>query len=216
MVATASNPVTAETRRFSIHVSRPLWIGVVTLGLVVTATGLLFGLPIYAKQRTVRKFFEMHVVTAHMRGEPNWLRRLGGDDWMQGFDQISSIDFSFADVGDDDLAAMSRLSTLQHLVFDGSSVTDAQLRHIRNLPRLASLGLNGTRITDAGLRSMHRLPKLRNLDLQGTRITDSGLEHLEAFIEDLVLDGTPVTNAGLAHLHGMPNLRQRPSASNPR
>lgn len=50
-----TDPTTPESRRFSIRLPRPLWIGLATVVLVVVTIGLQFGVPIYRRHVAIRE-----------------------------------------------------------------------------------------------------------------------------------------------------------------
>lgn len=111
---------------------------------------------------------------------------------------------------DDELAHVSGLTNLEHLVLsppmarETNRVTNRGLVHIKSLRHLLRLDLGGTQITDAGLVQIEGLTSLTKLDLSGIKITDAGLLHLRglARLEHLNLRDTRITDSGIAQLRG--------------
>jgi len=104
-----------------------------------------------------------------------WLRKWLGDDF---FDSVAGVLFSRADIGDDDLPCLSRLTDLQVLMLHDTQISDVGLVHVQGLTNLEVLLLRNTRVTDAGLVHLAGLNKLKRLELHGTQVTDKGLDEL--------------------------------------
>jgi hypothetical protein len=81
-----------------------------------------------------------------------------------------------ADVTDETLKYLQRMSRLRELDLNDTQVTDAGLKLVAQLPKLQGLRLRGTRITDAGFRaSLMPLELLRHVDATGTGVKSSTL-----------------------------------------
>ena len=69
----ATEPITPEPRRLSIRLPRPLWIGVATAVLVVTAVALQFGMPIYRRYVATREIERVGGLVTTFGSSPAWL-----------------------------------------------------------------------------------------------------------------------------------------------
>lgn len=233
MTTVGPSAVADESRRLSIRMPRPLWIGFAAVLLLLTSIGLCIGLPSYRQRAAIREIervggeFEIHL------GGPNWLRHWVGDEWLKPFDIVVEVNFMNADGTDAhlvDLSALTRVEVLdlQNTGFTGfeagyfrrlkqlrslqlfrTKITDAGLEHLALPESVNSLCLADTGISDVGLRSLQRLPRLQELSLEGTGVTDNGLSHLKAHsrLEYLDLQGLPITDDGLEHLKAITSLR---------
>jgi hypothetical protein len=107
--------------------------------------------------------------------QPQWLRRLLGDDF---FCSVYTVSLYRTDITDAGLEHLKALRQLIGLTLSETQVTDASLVHLKTLTRLAFLHLDGTRVTDVGLAHLTVLNQLYRLSLDDTPVTDAGLEHL--------------------------------------
>lgn len=115
--------------------------------------------------------------------------------------------------GDDGLAYVGELKSLESLELEKTIVTDDGLRHLKGLANLEYLDLTDTHIGDAGLKHLKGLESIGWLVLDGTNVTDAGLEHLTGMTELYVLSlrSTNVTQDGLNTLRlALPNCSLRP------
>jgi hypothetical protein len=201
-----------ESRRFSIRLPRPLWVGAVALVLIVVAFGISFGVPIYRQQAARREIGRLGGRLEEKYHGPQWLRRLLGYDRTRVFDVINVVRLGGTDFGDGDMQFLIGLGSVEHVVLYDTKVTDSALVHLRTLGRLKRLYLHGTQVTDEGIKPLTALSQLRVLDLSGTEITDAGLEQLGDMktLVRLYVDGTEVTDAGVAELQrALPSLNIR-------
>lgn len=91
MAAAAQLPMSPEPRRFSIRLPRPLWIGLATGGLIVTAVALVVGVRICRHRAAVR---EVELVGGYARlvpSGPNFLRNWLGDEWTTILDTVIEV-----------------------------------------------------------------------------------------------------------------------------
>ncbi len=178
------DPTARVSRRFSISVPRPLWIGLAAIVVIVTAAGLRLGLPKFLQQMAIRQVERLGGSVGTNPVGPEWLRSRVGRIFPIFFVEVLRVDLR------------------------GTEADDATLVHLKGFPRLYHLRLSGTRVTDTGLAHLEDLTELGFLELQGTQITDAGLVHLEGLtrIDKLVLCRTAVTGAGLANLRRMTEL----------
>jgi Leucine Rich repeat len=104
--------------------------------------------------------------------------------------------------GDDGLAHLAGLKSLDSLYLKDTKIGDAGLAHLAGLSKLETLNLDGTRVTDAGLTQLARLPKLKTLSLCRTVITDAGLAQIAGLkaCREVMLEDTKTTQAGIASL----------------
>jgi hypothetical protein len=105
------------------------------------------------------------------------------DDVMREFQRLPRLESlalnGAAEIGDEGLAHLGRLTELKHLSLPTSKVTDKGLAHLVNLKRLESLRLWSGRITDEGLKTISGIEGLKGLTLFGaSNVTEAGLQHL--------------------------------------
>jgi hypothetical protein len=113
-------------------------------------------------------------------------------------------------------SAIERVSHLEHvtsLVIEGAQLTDDGVRHLARLSRLQELTLGGPRsaITDRGLEVLRHLPTLRTFQMcWAPRISDAGVANLRfcGELEDVNLLGTPTGDGVIAALAGKRKLRR--------
>ena len=80
------------------------------------------------------------------------LEQLGAKITRVDFD-VLKVDFSFAEITDDDLMHLAGLKdqgTFEFLYLDNTEITDAGLVHLKSLKWVTSLSLKGTFVTDDG------------------------------------------------------------------
>lgn len=147
--------------------------------------------------------------------EPEWLRKILGDDF---FGTVVGMSIYDNKITDERLAYVARLSQLQLLRLNNTRITDAGLVHIEGLTKLKRLEINDTQITDAGLAHLAGLPHVTALSLDTTQITDVGMHQIVKDLPQvglLSLDGTRITDAGLPHLAGLTTLQMLWIGDNP-
>ena len=211
----ATDPMTPEPCRFSIRLPRPLWISLSTFMLIVVATAIGIGAPIYRQRAAFREIARLDgLVITESRG-PEWLRERLGDHWREVFDKVVGVEvvevgLDYSDATDATLGEIRWLTGLKSLSLEGTQITDASLRNVTDLTRLQTLVLRGTQITDEGTVHLKGIKHLQHLVLSGTMVTDAGLAELTSLtaLEHLELCGTRVTDAGLAQLEGLIRLKE--------
>jgi hypothetical protein len=198
----ATDPITPEPRRMSIRLPRPLWIGLFTGVLIVTATVLQIILPIWRQQRAIREIQRLGGRIVIENGGPEWLRARVGDEHMKYFDRVVKADLTVKAVDDSTLRHVATLDNLQSLWLGNSRITDDGLVHLRRMTQLEQLWLGNTRVTDAGLVQLKALGRLHELSLGNTDVSDAGLAHLQGLraLQRLSLGNTRVTEAGVVEL----------------
>ncbi len=124
--------------------------------------------------------------------QPAWVRWLLGPEL---FDRVVAVDLSHvqansvaisclpalpylrelkassAELNDEDLVTVGRLSGLCRLDLSASSVTDQGVTHLRRLVSLRSLSLAETAVSDQSAAALQCLTGLRQLDLSGTAVS---------------------------------------------
>jgi hypothetical protein len=208
MLTASANATHPTSRRFTVRLPRPLWIGLVTLLLIVMSVGLRLGLPIYRQHAAVRAIQRLgRDVTLRTRC-PQWLRDRVGEERANLFDEVVEVDLGETAADDSMLVHVGQLRGLQTLFLNHTKVTDTGLAHLTSLTGLQSLYLGDTAVTDRGIAHLEGLAGLQELSLTRTHVTDSGIVHLKAMtnLKFIGLAGTKVTDAGLAHLKGFTEL----------
>lgn len=136
-------------------------------------------------------------------------------------------------IGDEDIAALARLTSLKRLYLGRTDITNEGVRHLRGLRNLEVLFLDRTQIFDDGLAHLKELKNLRELSLQETKVVGPGLAHLTDLdqlralslrdtqlasgnpddlrlppaLERLDVSFLPLTNEHLKHLDDLKDLR---------
>jgi hypothetical protein len=236
----------ARPRRFQFRL-RTLLILMGLLG-VLLATLRAYLVP-YHEQRATMALVERLNGSCQTRGATTWASR---------FTLTPSYNVVLANLADCDqpaeyIDAIARLPSLETLVVGGAAFGDDQLAALRKLTTLRWLVLDSTRVTPAAVEALreslphlhiheseHRiiahfrslggqvfaspwdapselqqrvgrdlLGHLRGLNLSGTQVTDAELADLAELkeLKFLWLSNTKVTDAGLAHLAGLTSLR---------
>jgi Leucine-rich repeat (LRR) protein len=138
---------------------------------------------------------------------------------LQHLKDLRCLYINGAQMTDNSVAIIRRLSHLEELYLDRTAVTDVGLRHLSAI-KVRHLSLADTRITDEGLETLASMPQLEVLNISGTQITDAGLRRLQEVksLKEVYLTLTPVTDTGMdALLSALPSLvikdRFRPRGS---
>jgi len=199
----------SEPHRLSIALPRPLWLGLATLALIVTALVVQIGVPIYRQEAALREIKRVGGHVGTLPGSPQWLRKKVGDERMRLFEKVTEVDLSGTHVTDTELVFLNGLPHIKHLRLNYTDITDTGLSHLRGLYGLQELWLGNPHVTDSGLAHLKGLTNLRKLWLAHTRVTDAGLAHLQSLkkLEELSLYATVVSDHGLAHLKGLTSLQ---------
>ena len=130
---------------------------------------------------------------------------------------LKALDLGVAPATAAGLAAIGRLTRLEHLSVNGAGVPDSAVAHLAELVKLRELHLDDVPVTDAGLASLAGLAALEGLYLNQARVTDAGLATLARFpgLTGLTLSGARITDAGLPTLARLANLRSLNLDDNP-
>jgi internalin A len=195
-----------EKERPRIALPRPLWLGLVSVLVIVTGIALRVGIPSYRQRAAIQVVDSLGGSVESVVEIPDWIEEWFGDgvtekaDWL--FRIVINVRLGGTPATDDSLSCIRVFAGLRRLNLDGTQVTDAGLQHLKGLTKLTRLYLDGTQVTDAGLEHLMGLANLESLSLDGTQVNDVGLEHLKGLtkLEYLFLDGTQVTPRGVAEL----------------
>lgn len=82
-------------------------------------------------------------------------------------------------LSEDDVQAISRLQTLQHVVLFRTNITDSDLKAICALPRLEGLNLTSTEVTDAAVDELVRVGSLRYVCLGNVKVSPEAIKRLK-------------------------------------
>ena len=187
MHSALSIPPTPEPRRRLIRLPRPLWIGVVTVLLIVVALGLRIGIPVYRQQAAIREIQRLGgVVYVQPRG-PIWLRERIPARFNELFGEVDFISLQETSATDATLAHLQGLNGLKQLWLTATSVTDSGMLHLKGLTNLQMLHLERTLVTDVGLAHLKSLTRLRDLRLLQTPVTDAGVAELKLDLPNLIV-----------------------------
>ena len=111
---------------------------------------------------------------------------------------------------DDNLQALSSLTSLRVLCADGHQLTPAGLKQLASMPFLQEIRLPGANWTDETIALLQPLKSLRRIDLADSAITNAGLAELANItsLEWIDLQGTDITNQGVAALAALNDLQR--------
>jgi len=167
-----------------VRLPHPLWILLAVLLLFLIAAGLGIAVPHYRQQTALREIERLRGNVSISAGGPGWLRRWLGDERMQPFDTVSTVDLARSRVTDGDLICLIHLRGLRRLNFWTAHISDAGLVHLRGLTDLRRLDLDDTGITDAGLVHLYPLTHLERVTMRATLVTDAGIAELQRRLPD--------------------------------
>jgi hypothetical protein len=182
-----SIPPTPEPCRRLIRLPRPLWIGVVTVLLIVVALGLRIGIPIYRQQVAIREIQRLGGVVQFRARGPIWLRERIPARFNELFGEVDFVSLSETSATDATLAHLQGLDGLKQIWLTATSVTDSGMPHLKGLTNLQILFLDRTRVTDAGLAHLKGLTRLRILALLQTPVSDAGVAELKRELPNLTV-----------------------------
>jgi hypothetical protein len=133
------------------------------------------------------------------------------EQWLElqtGCEGLTRLEIDHADIEDADLAVLESLPALTLLKL-GCEVGDDGLAHISRVTSLEVLNLPEGRFTRESLMLLAELPKLRQLRIHSPHVGDEGLRIIATLpaLKYLHLIGCPITAAGLEHLQGMTQLQ---------
>jgi Leucine-rich repeat (LRR) protein len=117
---------------------------------------------------------------------------------------LSSLTINNANIDDDGVTTVAKLSKLRTLSLYGTQISDAGLANLANqLTDLESLVLSATQVTDSGMSHVGKLTKLKTLRLGQTAVGDDGLKQLDGLtdLESIYVDQANVTSEGHRQFH---------------
>jgi len=160
--------------------------------------------------------------------------KLSGYDGNSDPPTVASVES--ANVTDDDLRQVGRLTSLTglglagknitdagviasltgsklritYVVIDGGMLTDATLKAVGGLPKLERLFIRTEGFTNVALAGLKSCPELRSIELCGKEYGDEAVRSLAGVkkLQSLQLESTAVTGAGFAALAGSKELKQ--------
>jgi hypothetical protein len=128
----------------------------------------------------------------------------------QGFVEVRTADLRGRTIAAKDVSSLSGLIYLQSLRIDRAELNDENIAAIARMSGLTELSMTYTKVGDDGLREVTRLPKLEKLHLTGVPVTDNGAALLASMpsANELFIRWTKITNAGAERLRAaLPNCR---------
>lgn len=120
-----------------------------------------------------------------------------------------------ANISDEGLQVVGRISSLESLSLVETKATDAGLAHLQDFDELVSLRIEGSaggrEFSDLGLKHLCELPRLERLALYGGGFTDAGLAALEVLprLQELWVWDTKTTTHDLGRLASLRRGRLR-------
>lgn len=126
---------------------------------------------------------------------------------------IQEITFGGAhgpEIGNEDLAHLSRLIGLLSLDVNFKKIDDTGLVHLRPLTCLVSLNLSYTDVGSNGLKNLLGMSGLRYLQLQYTEMNDVGMIYVSKLpnLSFLEISDTSVSDGGFMRLHALKQLKE--------
>jgi ankyrin repeat protein len=122
-MSTTPNSTPPEPRRLSIHLPRPLWIGLATVALIGASLGVRYGVPIYRQQVAIREIERAGGSVIMNTAGPfrlrRWLNNWISDSWLRPFDSIARADVIFRETIDDDIKHFLAVRPLPELYIEG-------------------------------------------------------------------------------------------------
>lgn len=151
-----------------------------------------------ADEAALRKLHDLGIVPMPLADANNYLmvtftgRREITDEQinsLQGIkQQLVWLNFSHSGITDQQMEAVSKLSSIRMLFLNNTAITDAGLSGLSSLAELRSLSLVGTRISDASTPALSQLKNLNNLFLYQTEVTAEGIAKLVEANKDVRID----------------------------
>lgn len=131
------------------------------------------------------------------------LARLAKSPW------IISLDLSYSDIVDDDLAELAGMAQLEYLYLEGNpKITDVGIAHLAKCTKLRFMNLTHTNVTGTGFAALADCQELRTLDLSACPVTDETVVLIPRLnsLQEIYLDRTRVTDTGVRHFLDFPSL----------
>lgn len=102
--------------------------------------------------------------------------------------QLVWLDLSRVPLSDNDLASLSRLTSLVRLNLNSTPIGDDALIHLSSLVHLEQLHLAQTQVTETGLQNLSALPRLETIYAWGSHVSESGAQQLLAELPSWHID----------------------------
>ena len=103
----------------------------------------------------------------------------------KGLPELTFLDFSQTDVGDDCTAFLKTLPRLNSLFLRETKVTDGAMSGIAKIRMLEFVDLGDTMVTDKGVDLLQNMERLNHIDLSGTFVTAECIKNLRKRFENL-------------------------------
>ena len=171
MAETALTVMQPSSRRFSIRLPRPLWIGLAGVVLLVPSVAVHFVVPVYRQHTAIEEIRRLGgEVRVSFRG-PVVINEQFSRPINEAFGRVVVVDLSIPTVTDNDLKWLEYLPDVQTLGLNGSKVTDSGLHGLRSLPRLEWVWAQRTRVTSAGIARLHDIaPQIQVFKYWGRKL----------------------------------------------
>lgn len=114
-----------------------------------------------------------------------------------------------AEVGDDGIAQIAGVQTLEFLNFPNGGFHNESLALLAELPNLKQLRFHSPHVGDDGLAFIATLPQLRYLHIIACPMTADGLKHLHGMtqLQSFYLDGSDIADEAIYELlRALPSL----------
>jgi len=114
------------------------------------------------------------------------------------------------DPGNDAVAELAKLESLEVLALYSRAVTDEGVAHLAKLPSLRQLRLCCPNVRGPGLAHLAKIPTLEFLAMKNVKLGDRGVAYLKdcTSLRRLELDRVGLTASGMAHFSDMTDLEE--------
>jgi hypothetical protein len=162
METSIPEPLPLERRRSAIGLARPIWLGLLTVVLVVMGA-LIYAFAQFDGQiRAIAAIEHQGGVVGTLRRRPGWQREILGSPGYKAFEVVEFVNLEGTPISDTDLDLLLALPSIQRLNLRRTRVTDAGVSRLKELPNLKLVLLEGTAVSDVGIDDLHRaLPELK-------------------------------------------------------
>jgi hypothetical protein len=157
----ATDPITAEPRRFSLRLRPPPGIGLAAAVLVVAGVAIL------------QQQFKGRLRASRAERFYENLRQLKTG-------QTRNLSLFITEDTDSLLRDIREMPEVESVSFEHTDLTDDGTQHVATLPGLRHISLyDRGRITDRGLVALHACNALERIELYGTSVTEDGVAELQ-------------------------------------
>src|SRR5437588_5546611 len=144
-------PTSLDSRRYPVRLRTAAWFGLATTAVVVIATGLRIGIPVYKRHMAITEIERLGGVVETNRIGSAWVRGAIGWKQMRAFESVVSIDLRDRPCWDGALPHLSSLADVRSFGLSGTQITDAILDQICSPEKVEILRAARTRLTDGAL-----------------------------------------------------------------